>query len=158
MAKQILANAIDAKRMLAPLYNGLSVEKADVKVEENAAALYAVYIDDNDEPVSVVAFDPHYCAYMGGALTMVPADAANEAAASGQFSELVMGNTHEVMNILSRLFMEGTSPHLRLGKIRRSAEELEPGEKAVVDNMADRLDMKMSLPQYGDAYCSLLTL
>ncbi|MEE4202080.1 MAG: hypothetical protein V2I45_00490 [Halieaceae bacterium] len=158
MAKQMLANVLDAKRMLTPLYNGLGVEASDVKVEENDAALYAVYIDDNDAPASLVAFDPHYCAYMGGALTMVPADAANEAASSGEFSELVMGNIHEVMNILSRLFMEGTSPHLRLGEVRRSAADLTDAEKAVLEGAADRLDMKMTLPQYGDAHCSLITL
>lgn len=158
MAQQILANVLDAKRMLTPLYNGLTVEASDVKVEENDAALFAVYIDDNDVPASLVAFDRHYCAYMGGALTMVPPDAANEAAASGEFTELVMGNIHEVMNILSRLFMEGTSPHLRLGEVRRSAADLAPAEKAILDGAADRLDMKMSLPQYGDSYCSLITL
>lgn len=158
MAKQQLASVLDAKRMLAPLYNGLTVDASDVKVEENDAALYAVYVDDENAPVSLCVIDPFFCAYMGGALTMVPPDAAKEAASSGSFSELVLGNIQEVMNILSRLYMEGSSPHLRLASVRKSAGELSDDEKAVAANAADRLDMKMGLPQYGDSCCSLLTL
>jgi hypothetical protein len=158
MAKQLLASVLDCKRMLAPLYNGLTVEAAGVKVEENDAALYAVYIDDENNPVSLCAFEPKFCAYMGGALTMVPADAANEAAESASFSDLMMGNIHEVMNILSRLYMEGSSPHLRLSFVRKSAADLTDAEKAVMGSVADRLDMKMGLPQYGESHCSLLTL
>ncbi len=158
MAQQQLMNALDCKRMLAPLYNGLTVVPGDVKCEENDAALYGVYVDDQDKPVSLCAFDPHFCAYMGGALTMVPPDAANEAAANASFTDLVMGNIHEVMNILSRLYMEGTSPHLRLSVVRKNASEMTDDEKAILANVADRLDMKMGLPQYGESNCSLLTL
>lgn len=158
MAQQQLMTALDCKRMLAPLYNGLTVVPGDAKCEENDASLYAIYIDDNDKPVALCAFDPHFCAYMGGALTMVPVDAANEAAANASFTELVMGNIHEVMNILSRLYMEGTSPHLRLSVVKKGASELTDDEQAIASGPADRLDMKMTLPQYGESSCSLLTL
>ena len=158
MAMQNLMNVLDCKRIISPLYTDLSVVAGDKQCEEDESALYAVYSNDEDAPVSLCAIDPHFCAYMGGALTMVPVAAANEAAENADFSELMLGNIYEVMNILSRLFMEGSSPHIRLIALRKNASELFDGEKAILGSCADRLDLKMNLPQYGESNCSLITL
>ena len=158
MSKQILMNAMDTKRMLAMLYSDLKVEESGVSVENDANALYGTYIDDNDVPVSLCVIDRDFAAYLGSALTLVPADTAKASAASGDYSETVMGNIREVLNILSRIYMEGSSPHLRFAEVRRNAGELTPDEQSVLQNIAARLDMRMEIPGYGAGCCSLITL
>lgn len=158
MSKQVLMNAMDTKRMLAMLYSDLKVEESGVKVEEDPNAIYGTYIDDSDVPVSLVAVDRDFAAYLGSALTLVPLETAKASADSGEFSELMVGNVREVMNILSRILMEGSSPHLRFAEYRKSAAELTGDEQAVVQNIAARLDMKIEIPSYGAGLCSLITL
>lgn len=158
MSKQQLANAMDTKRMLSMLYSDLEVAASEVHVEQDANTLYGTYIDDNDQPVSLCAFDRSFGAFLGAALTMVPKDTAADVAASGNFPDSIMDNTREVMNILSRIFMEGSSPHLRFSAIRASRAELTPAEAAILDNAGARLDMEMTVPAYGTGHCSLITL
>ena len=158
MSKQVLMNAMDAKRMLAMLYTDLNVSESSNAVENDPNAIYGTYIDDNDVPVSLVVVDRNYTAYLGAALTLVPPATANDMAASGQFNDIVIANVREIMNILSRLYMEGSSPHLRFAEIRMSKAELKPAEQAVLDGVAARLDMSMDVPGYGAGLCSLVTL
>ena len=158
MSKQVLMNAMDTKRMLAMLYPDLKVDGVDVKVEEDSNALYGTYIDDSDVPVSVCAIDRNFVAYLGSALTMVPKATADASAEGGDFSDIVIDNVREVLNILSRILMEGSSPHLRFAELRRSSADLTAEEQAIVQSPAARLDMKIELPNYGAGHCSLITL
>lgn len=158
MAKQVLMNAMDAKRMLAMLYTDLKVEESGTAVENDANAIYGTYIDDNDVPVSLAVIDRDYAAYLGSALTLVPPATAQASAQSGEYSDVVMGNIREILNILSRLYMEGSSPHLRFAEVRMTKGDLTPDEQRIVDNVAARLDMKMEVPGYGAGLCSLITL
>ena len=158
MAKQILMNAMDTKRMLSMLFSELKVEETDVQAEADPNALYGTYWDDNDVPVSLVACDREFAAALGAAMTLVPPDAAKAAAASGDFPESILGNVREIMNILSRLYMEGSAPHLRFVETKLSVGDLSPGETEVLNNVAARLDMKITVPNYGGGNCSLITL
>lgn len=158
MSKQVLMNAMDTKRMLAMLYPDIKVAEVDTKVEEDPHAMFGTFISDEDEPVSLCAFDRAFAGYLGAALTMVPQETATAAAESGEYSDIIKANVGEVLNILSRIYMEGSSPHLRQAATRWSASELTPAEQAIIDNCAARLDMKMEIPGYGAGCCSLITL
>lgn len=158
MSKQVLMNAMDAKRMLAMLYTDLKVEESGTAVENDPNAIYGTYIDDNDVPVSLAVIDRKFAAYLGSALTLVPPATAEASASSGEFSDIVIANVREILNILSRIYMEGTSPHLRFAETRMTKGDLTPAEQSVLDNTAARLDMKMEVPGYGAGLCSLLTL
>ena len=158
MAKQRLMTAMDTKQMLVMLYPDLKVTECDAPVEQGENAIFGTYIDDDDVPVSLCAVDWAFAANMGSALTMVPPQTAAAAAESGQFSDVVMGNMREVFNILSRVYMDGSSPHLRFAEVRMSRGELAPSELPVIEGCAARLDMEFTVPDYGSGKCSLITL
>jgi hypothetical protein len=157
MAKQRLMNANDAKRMLAMLFDELQVQPSSTVVEGDPTAFIGTYIDDDDVAVSLVACDRAFCAALGAAMTLVPPDAAKEAAATGDFPEAILANVREIMNILSRLYMEGSSPHLRFAELK-TLSQLNEAEQNVMNNVADRLDMTMTIPTYGGGNLSLITL
>ena len=69
-----------------------------------------------------------------------------------------MGNVREVFNILSRVYMDGSSPHLRFAEVRMSRGELAASELPVIEGCAARLDMEFTVPDYGSGKCSLITL
>ncbi len=158
MAKQTLMTAMDAKRMLAIMYTDLKVEESGKPIESEEHSIFGTYIDDNDVPVSLMVVDRSFAAFMGGAMTLVPQHSAQEALESGDFPPAIIGNLREVMNIFSRFYMEGSSPHLRFAELRMTVGELTPAEQSVLSGAADRLDMKMDVPGYGGGYCSLITL
>mgnify|MGYP000240575509 CR=1 FL=1 len=83
----------------------------------------------------------------GAALTMVPADAANDMVNSRDFTEVALSNFHEVMNICSRLLMSDDSPHLRLD------ETLAPASAAhaisAAETLAKPASFSVDIPQYG---------
>ena len=158
MSRQVLMNAMDTKRMLAMLYPDIKVENSDVKVEEDPNAMFGTYVSDEDEPVSLCVFDRAFGGYLGAALTLVPPETAAAAAQSGEYSDVIKASIGEVINILSRIYMEGSSPHLRQAPTRWSAAELTPAEQAILQNCGARLDMRMEIPGYGAGHCSLVTL
>lgn len=158
MSKQQLMNAMDTKRMLAMLYSDLKVEESGTPAENDANAIYGTYIDDDDVPVSLAVIDRGFAAHLGAALTLIPPGTASDAAATGDFSKEIMDNVREVLNILSRILMDGTSPHLRFAEVRMTRGDLTGPEQAVMDGIAARLDMRMEVPGYGGGLCSLVTL
>jgi len=158
MAKQRLMTAMDTKQMLVMLFPDLDVSESDQTVEQTQQVVFGTYIDDNDVPVSLCAIDWPLAAGLGAALTLVPADTAASAAETGQFSETIMGNLREVFNILSRAFMDGSSPHLRFAEVRMGREALNADEAAILDGCAARMNMKLIVAGYGVGHCSMLTL
>ena len=158
MARQTLLGASDALSMLSMLYPDLKVALSDVAVENDEQAFFGTYIDDDDTPVALCAVDRAYAAFLGAALTLIPAETAQEMAVSGDLNDGAVANLKEVMNILSRLYMGGTSPHLRFANIRMNKGELTEPEAAILSNCAARLDMKMAVPNYGIGQCSLISL
>lgn len=158
MAKQRLMTAMDTKQMLLMLYPDLAVRECDTAVEQGQQVIYGTYIDDDDVPVSLCAVDWAFGANLGAALTMVPPQTAATVAETGQFPDVVMGNLREVFNILSRIYMDGSSPHLRFAEVRMGKDALTADEAAIIDSCGARLDMEFSVPDYGAGNCSLITL
>ncbi len=113
MSGYVMPNEKAVRQLLVPLYGDeLRVEKADVN--GTSGDHVATYIDDGDELVAVCSCDAGFVGFAGAALTMMPADVAQEMVSATDFSDIVLGNFHEVMNICSRLLMNNESPHLRL--------------------------------------------
>ncbi len=158
MSKQRLMTAMDTKRMLATLYPELAVAETEMPIERDDSAIYGTYIDDADEPVSLCAVDWAFAAHLGSALTMIPAPTAASAAKTGDFSDTMTANLREVFNILSRLYMDGSSPHLRFAELKTNRTALSAGEANVIDQCAARLDLRIEIPGYGAGNCSLITL
>ena len=149
----------DLKKILAMLYgNALKLDKGSaVPADDNSKCMVAVYVNDNNEPVTACVCDHKFIAFAGSALTMIPAGGAEDAANSGDFSEMMLGNHHEIMNICSRVFMTcSNAPHLKLDKIYNAPAQLPDGVKPIVHESTGRADFKVTIPGYGDGAMSFL--
>ena len=149
---------IEVRQMLAMLFgNDLTISESEelpVSAESNNAA--ALYVADDGTPVTACICDMNFAAFAGSALTKIPPGGAEDAAKSGELTDNMMGNLNEVMNICSRLFMSGSSPHLRLDKIYASITELPENAKTMFDAVSGRLDLKVSIPGYGEGHLAFL--
>lgn len=149
---------VEVRQMLAMLFgNDLTISEAEelpVDAESNNAA--ALYLADDDTPVTACVCDMNFAAFAGSALTKIPPGGAEDAAKSGELTENMMGNLNEVMNICSRLFMSGNSPHLRLDKMYASIAEMPDNAKTMFDAVSGRLDLKVTIPGYGEGYLAFL--
>jgi hypothetical protein len=150
---------IEVQAMLGMLYDGVSVKPSDlVPTEGDSKTIVAVYIDDEDKPVSVCACDYSFTAFAGGALTRIPKGGAEDAASSGEFSKMMMDNLYEVMNICSRLFMGGNTPHLRLEKTYMSPGEAVEGTASVLSDGDGKAGFSVDIPGYGVGQLSFITV
>lgn len=98
-----------------------------------------------------------FAAFAGAALTKIPLGGAEDAAESGELTENMLGNLYEVMNICSRLFMDSSSPHLKLDKLYASISDLPDNALALVNAITGRLDLKVNIPGYGEGHLSFLS-
>lgn len=143
------------RQMFAMLYGDDMEVNAGSPVEGDKT-LVAVYLNDEDKPVCACLSDYHCAAFMGSALSRIPVGGAEDAAESGDFSEMMMGNFQEAMNIASRFFMDADSPHLRLSDIHTSIDSAPDDVKAMLDACQGRQDFRITIPNYGDGGLSLV--
>ncbi len=118
--------------------------------------MVAVFVDDDDQPVTACVCDRKFVAFSGSALTRIPVGGAEDAADSGDFSEMMLGNFHEIMNICSSLFMNGSSPHLRLDTVYPTLDATPEGARAMIDTCQSRIDFGVEIPRYGSGGLSFL--
>lgn len=158
MSTFIIPKEIELRQMLGMLYDdGLTVQSTNaLPTESGSKSLIALYIDDDDQPVTACACDYSFTAFAGAALTKIPKGGAEDAASSGDFSEMMLNNLNEVMNICSRLFMNSSTPHLRLEKTYHSPDELPDNARTVLDAAVSRADYHVAIPGYGDGKISFL--
>ena len=150
---------IEVRQMLGMLYgNDLEINPVDpLATGADSGHAAAVFIDDNGTPVSACVCDMKFAAFAGAALTKIPLGGAEDAAESGKLTENMLGNLYEVMNICSRLFMDSSSPHLKLDKLYASISDLPDNALALVNAITGRLDLKVNIPGYGEGHLSFLS-
>lgn len=139
--------------LLAMIFgDGLGVNDGDA-ADLNSQHV-ATFIDDEDKLVAICACDKEFVAYSGAALSMIPADVANEMISGNSISEALVGNFYEVMNICSKLLMSDSSAHLRLDKT------LDPGAAndavASLEAAAEKVAFSVNIPSYGSGTLTFL--
>lgn len=146
-------------QILAMLYgDALMLDTgAAVPADDGSKSVVAIYVNDDNVPVTACVCDYEFVAYAGSALTRIPPAGAEEAAESGDFSQMMLSNHHEIMNICSRLFMKGSSPHLRLEKVYASPAELPNEARSVIQSDVGRADFEVDVPGYGKGGVSFLS-
>jgi len=138
----------DLKNMLKMLFGDeLVVESKECDLGDKA--MYALYLDDEDAPVCASIFDHNFAAFAGSSLTRIPVGGAEDAAASGDFSEMMLSNVNEVMNICSRALMDNSSPHLRLDKIYATLDAMPDNARGLIETNAGRAGFSVNIPEYG---------
>jgi len=137
--------------ILVMLYgNDVTLDSCDSTPIESDKNMLAVFIDDEGVPSTACACNYNFVAFAGSALTRIPVGGAEDAAESGDFSEMMLSNLYEVMNICSRMFMTDTSPHVKLDKVYKTFDEAPDDVKNLFKDVEERIDFDVSIPGYGN--------
>ncbi len=132
-------------------------EAASALTSDTSKLIVASFINDDNEPVTACVCDFSFAAFAGSSLTRIPPGGAEDAASSGEFSQMMMDNVREIMNICSRLFMvKEDAPHLKFDVVYETPDSIPQGVKAVLDNDGARVDYNVSIPGYGSGALSFI--
>lgn len=142
--KHLLPTENDVKRMLAALFGDELVVGAGAS--DVGESYVAVYVDAENQPGAVICCDSSFAAYAGAALSMLPPDAATDAANSGDLSATMRENLHEVMNICTGLLIGESTPHLRLTELCRLDETDAPD---AIKEVSSSSCFNVVIPRYG---------
>ena len=152
-------NDAQLQEMLGMLFgNDLKINPGDpVATDADSKSVVAVFVSADGSPATACFCDFPFAAYCGAALSMIPKGGAEDAAKSGELSEMMRGNLNEIMNICSRLFISNDTPHVKLETLYDKAGELPENARAMVDATTGRSDFKVSIPGYGEGHISFLS-
>ncbi|PCJ23938.1 MAG: hypothetical protein COA96_10650 [SAR86 cluster bacterium] len=152
-----LPNDVEVRLIFKMLFGDeVAVDPNDTVAPDSDSKMVAIFVDDEDKPVTACVCDRNFVAFTGSALTRIPLGGAEDAAESGDFSEMMLGNFHEVMNICSSLFMNSGSPHLRLDTVYPTLDATPEGARAMIDSCQGRIDFDVAIPRYGNGELSFL--
>lgn len=146
-------------QILNMLYgNDLELDKSTTTLTPDTNKLMvASFIDDENHAVTACLCDFPFAAYAGSALTKIPPGGAEDAASSGDFSQMMKDNLREIMNICSRLFMlKDDAPHLKFDVVYDTLDTAPQDVKSIIENSNARVDYNVSIPGYGNGALSFL--
>lgn len=110
----------------------------------------AQFVDDDDEVVGLCLADMPLSAALGAGLSMIPPAAAHEMVEEQELTPIARDNLYEVMNMLSSLFMNDQTPHLKLSTVEpRDEGEDDPGKNLLTENEFSRVDFLIEAGKYG---------
>lgn len=146
---------LDVKHMLSMLFEGLEVKVGKAPDLTSPLIHFGIYVDDTNNPVALAASDLSFAVYASCAMTMVPAPVAQEAIKSGVLEKMMQDNLGEVMNILSRLFMLGSTPHLKFARVH-GVSDLPEAAASIVGNIGKQVWLEVTVPRYGSGIIGFL--
>lgn len=141
-----LPSELDLRGIFSVLFDGMDL-KVIAEMKSDAGSYMGVYVDDTDSPVTACVCDIDFAAYSSSSLTMMPPRIAEESIQAGRLDDNLVANLGEVFNILSRLFMNNETDHLRFGKSYFSTEV--PDECSRLFDDARRVSYEIDIPRYG---------
>lgn len=147
----------DVLEILSMLYGSdIKLGSSEPVSMDNSNTVLAVYIDNEDKPSTACVCNYNFAAFASAALTRIPVGGAEDAAESGDFSDMMLSNLHEVMNICTRLFMTDSSPHVKLHTVYKSLDDAPEDVKAMFGNAEEHADFDVTIPNYGNGAISFL--
>ncbi len=152
----ILPTEHEANAVLGMLYgDSLDVKPGD-ELPEQDAKYVGLFVDPENKPVAACICDTDFAAYAGSALTMLPPGGAEDAAETGELSQMMEENLYEVMNICSRMFMSDSTPHLKLELVHKY-EDLPEDAKEVLLGAEGKRGLEIEVPRYGKGRLFMVT-
>ncbi|MFK7915967.1 MAG: hypothetical protein AB8B93_18790 [Pseudomonadales bacterium] len=112
----------------------------------------AKFVDDEDELVGLCLSDLPLSAALASGLSMIPPAAAQEMVQEKELTPIATDNLYEIMNMLSSLYMNDHTPHLRLTDV--TAAEL---DGIAVDSF-ERKDYLIEAGKYGQGNITFLAM
>ena len=120
------------------------------------ALMIASFITDKDEVGALCVWELSLAAYAGAALSLIPADSVKDLS-SGDLTETITENLHEVSNVLVGLFNRANVRRLSLQSLIDSRQPLPVNTVALLREPADRLDLEVEIPGYGKGSLALMS-
>lgn len=115
----------------------------------------ATYITDDSHVVAVGLFDAKLAASLGAALILIPAGAAEDAAAERDFSDAISSSFQEVANITSSLFAS-LGVHVRLRETIWAPDDVPADAAAVIAAPSDLGHYSVTVAGYQGGAMSFL--
>ena len=137
------------KKTLDPLFGkdiGLK-ESKPLKVDNKI--VIGSYINGEGKITGAVVMDYACACYTAAALSMMPADVANECITKGDIEEGLRDNLYEVLNIGVSFFSDGTTPDMRISEMLIDPSEIPDDVQNVFKNAYTDLHIEMDIPGYG---------
>lgn len=156
----ILPKPLQLSKTLVMLFGGKvpATPGKPLDLKPNSGNLLVSYIDDDDKVVAACACDIPLAAYAGSALSMLPANAANDAIKRKKLEQTMLDNLYEVANILSTLIMDDTTPHLRIGELYSDLSKLPDEVQEMLRKVQGQAHFTLNIPRYGNGCLSLLII
>jgi hypothetical protein len=144
-------------QILGLLFDGLDVKPGGAFDQTPAGgAWFGVFVGDTGEPVALCGADANLAASFGAAFSMLPVGVAKDAAKSRELTSVMIENVREIMNICTRLVMDGTSQHLKLDQIYPT-KSLPTSAAALLGAPQGRREFQLQLPKYGGGVLTLVS-
>ena len=93
----------------------VKADKQDAVVE--GGKYHGVFINAEDSVVAIASCNMAAAASLGCSLTMIPPGGAEAMVEDAELTPNATDNLYEVMNVLSSLFMDDSSAHLKLVRV-----------------------------------------
>ncbi|MCH8333286.1 response regulator [Candidatus Sumerlaeota bacterium] len=139
---------------------GLSIDIEEGKPLDLGAkspAIVAVYASDEGTLATLCVCDIALAGFVGAALSLIPAQVAKESIKARKLSEDLMENVQEVLNVGSSLFNTDDAPHVKMKTIHHPPGEPLPEDVAAsISNPSRRLDLDITVPDYGPGKMALI--
>jgi len=132
-----------------------AVDKTPDAIESDDVGAVVSYRDDEGAMAIAGVFDTDLVGFLGGALTMVPPSALEEARNQGDLPENVVENFWEVTNILASMLNRPNSPHVVQADRHRTLAEAEGDLLGVVDAPAKARIFSVAIEGYGTGRMAL---
>jgi hypothetical protein len=101
-------------------------------------------------------FDLACAASVGAALSRVPAGAAADAARRNQMDEILLGNFHEVINVLTVLTTAAVGRRTILKYVKQGKEAVEPSLVAFASSAKTKIFGQLSIQGYAGGHFAFL--
>lgn len=115
----------------------------------------AVYVDDSNHLGAVAGWDLTLAANVGAAVALVPVGAAEDAIEEKYLPDHLLENLSEVSNVLASVFQIPGNPHLRLSQMYRPINSADNDAVGLLYALGNRIDLSVSVPNYGDGRLSV---
>ena len=139
----------ELKDMLGMLFTNLDIKDCDPIALDADDLFFGLYLDDDDNPVTLVVCDLPFSAYMGSSMTMLPPPVAADTIKSGKLEDMMVSNVKEVMNIVSRLFMLRGGNHLRFTTLHPVKDGLPDSVSGLLADIDQQIYFDVEVPRYG---------
>jgi len=153
MANYKLPDENDIKNTLGMILGEeVGFEEQDL-FSNDEASYVALYQNSEASNVALCYCDWPLAAGLGAALSMISPDVAEEMAADRKLTASAEANLYEVMNIISSLYMNDTTKHLKLTEVLPTSSNGIPK----LDGEVLTLGYELSIGKYGKGSIAFLS-